>query len=1461
MRVFGIIFAGIIGLCWPLSAWSQEDKILKEQVETIFRDLRAADRKMLTEECLRTWNASFLSAAEKDSVSTMFKKLQDLRMPATSELKFFAENINNFCRKEEKENLLVWLEGLKQVMRSKEKQKTNIRNYLSLTHGLICRDILYRGKTHLWLANGETSWKRDSVIEVCFKNAKLCCKTPKDSIFVYGTELLYKLNTRFVEGKGGKVYWQSPDTLYAELSAYGIDMDVSDYQADSVQFVYEKKFCTPLWGSLKDNALKYARNKENKYPQFTSYSTDIEIDSVFRGISFRGGINYNGTKLSGFGEEGKPACLDISPNDTIHLFLYSKRFSIDTARIIAGMAEMVLPLDSGRFYHPEVNFSYTSHNHTVVIKRITEQSLHVPFRDDYHQILFNVEQIIWPVDSVSMEMQMNSRSGLFKATVESLNFFDDNIYDRMQGIDEIHPLNGLHKASARWGRNTFTLSEYADFVRKPIDQLRRQIIALSYEDFVGYNASTDEVTLKQRLFDYTRARVGLKDYDNIRFASHPKDSRINAVLHLKNYNLKIFGVDRFTISTVKDIYVEPSDKCVVMLKNRDMEFNGKLKAGMFDMFGNKLYFSYDKYTIDLTQVDSTGMYLADKGSGKRGRKVNSLIRDVTGDIVIDKPNNKSGKKKNSGFPVFNSTKESYVYFDDPAIRDGVYKKEKFYFIIQPYTLKNINDSEKFRYAFSGTLVSHILPDIKDTLLLMNDNTLGMAYETPGEGLELYGKGKLKSKVQLNQQGFIADGKVDLNASNFRSPSIVLMPDSMLCRSDLLTVEGIPGQRPAAKGKKVAIKYWRQDNNLQAMSGEIPFEVYNARIRHSGTLFVYEDLLNASGKLELEGARLDASLFRLEENNVLSDRTALQLSSFANKNIQLNTSNVTANLDLIQNKGKFMNNEDANMADFPSNKYKCSFKSFTWYMKEAYLNIGIEDEKELQRIWQIEDIMRMPEQGKNVFVSTDKACDSLHFMAPLAKYNLNTGDIHCQWVNHIDLANGRFYPDYGKIYINSNGDIQEFKNGTFLCNLEDKGKTLYKVNLKLKGFYTFNGGGDFDYVNQDRRKNLIHFTEIGTDTSRHIYARVNIRPEDGFYLNEGITYQGDIFMFSKEKDLFFKGYTRLTADDTYLKHTWLKVKTYFEAQDVRIPVEIENRDDKDRRIFNGVFLNVDKTVQPYAAFNSSRRFYNDELLLGGKGEMVWDSLQQKYVITDTNAGKHYRLCYTPSVHTVSGFGKLGMELKIPGISQRMSGDISYNLKEEELNVGNVLYCLDFRLLNKIENILLKDFTDKRRKSIVADSSLVAKLETFYGKGLLPLALKQLHKNSNNIPDSLDAFFVLDSLNFTWDAQRRSYVSKGEVLVRSIRKRPVEQKMNIAMELVRRRSGNEIYVYIYDDQKWYYFEYTDRSLYTVSSNAEYNEALKNEKADKKIVRDKEKQTLYTITLCPDSKKGRFMKRMGI
>ncbi|GHV69416.1 hypothetical protein FACS1894199_18120 [Bacteroidia bacterium] len=106
-------------------------------------------------------------------------------------------------------------------------------------------------------------------------------------------------------------------------------------------------------------------------------------------------------------------------------------------------------------------------------------------------------------------------------------------------------------------------------------------------------------------------------------------------------------------------------------------------------------------------------------------------------------------------------------------------------------------------------------------------------------------------------------------------------------------------------------------------------------------------------------------------------------------------------------------------------------------------------------------------------------------------------------------------------------------------------------MNIRGRLTFNGSGDYTYVNQDKLKIPIRFTSIGADTARLIYASINFTVEDDFKLNKGFIYKGEMRLQSRHPDMCFNGFVRMTSDSLYLKHSWLKTRTHLVASDIRI----------------------------------------------------------------------------------------------------------------------------------------------------------------------------------------------------------------------------------------------------------------------------------------------------------------------
>ncbi|MDE5610750.1 MAG: hypothetical protein K2I90_01880, partial [Odoribacter sp.] len=393
--------------CMPVIAMAQDAKVLTGQLETIFKGLRPADRKVLVGDYVEAMTSSLLSAEEKSAVETVFQGLQDLHVPVVPDLQNYVLCVNGFGKRQEKENLMLWLKGVQKALSAPERKRTAVKTYLESVSLLASRQVLYEGNGWQWQFDGKMVW-RDKPLRVDFQDGNLICATRKDTIRVYSTQGTYVVGEEVVKARGGQVKWKDNEEMCADLNRYSVNLKGSAYTADSVLFRYASRFSYPLAGTLKDNALKYARGKDTPFPEFNSYAEDVEIRDIYRDMSFRGGILYKGVKFFGTGSDEHPALLEVVPNDSISLKLYAKQFSFDSARIISGHTAMEIVMEGGEITHSDINFLYTLPQHTVTLKRNSEQSQHSPFRDSYHQILFNMEEIYWPLDSNYLEMRMGN---------------------------------------------------------------------------------------------------------------------------------------------------------------------------------------------------------------------------------------------------------------------------------------------------------------------------------------------------------------------------------------------------------------------------------------------------------------------------------------------------------------------------------------------------------------------------------------------------------------------------------------------------------------------------------------------------------------------------------------------------------------------------------------------------------------------------------------------------------------------------------------------------------------------------------------------------------------------------------------------------------------------------------------------------------------------------------------------
>jgi len=340
---------------------------------------------------------------------------------------------------------------------------------------------------------------------------------------------------------------------------------------------------------------------------------------------------------------------------------------------------------------------------------------------------------------------------------ESNNYYSDMAFQQLQGNAPHNPLNEIKRFTHYAMRNEFDDLEFADFLGISEPAVHRYLLALSYKGFIQYNFKTGHVKIKPKLDDYILASINKKDYDVMRFISDASDAsnegtnnkgiKRNAFLSLLNNNIHIAGVRLIHLSDSQNVSIYPAGGKIILKKNRDFDFSGKVLAGMFLYKGTNFSFSYDKFKLDLPDIREMKMQVKTGELDQYGlpimKTVRNKIENMSGELLIDDPMNKSGLKNYPKYPIFYSKKDAYVYYDSKKIQQGVYKRDNFYFQVYPYEMDSLNSVDGSRINFEGHFVSAgIFPPFEETLRVMPDLSLGFNRKTPPQGYPLYG-GKAK----------------------------------------------------------------------------------------------------------------------------------------------------------------------------------------------------------------------------------------------------------------------------------------------------------------------------------------------------------------------------------------------------------------------------------------------------------------------------------------------------------------------------------------------------------------------------------------------------------------------------------------------------------------------------------------------------------------------------------------------
>ncbi len=1464
-----------------LAAQAQTKPFTDDQavfLEEVTAFLVAADKKegkpFVEQLFTPAWNSSYLTPAQRSRVVEMANFMLKKRYEAFPHFRDYLAAVAAFVNSgRPAAEFDTWMRSLDAMVQSGRKK--NFTAFIEMCAGLFTDNTLYKSASTQWRSSsGIFTFVYDSVPKVVFTKLDLVCLAKGDSAVIRNTSGTYFPAEELWRGRGGRVDWRraglKPEATFAEWDhAYAVKVKSASFEVDSVRF-NDPYFEKTLLGKVTDKVLANVDADEASYPRFESYDRRMRIRDIVEGIDFEGGFTMLGSKLQGYGTKEEPAFLTFYRDKRPFIITKGLLYTIEPERISSQDVAVSIRLDKDSLHHPSVSLRFLKDKRQLSLIKKDEGLSKGPYYDTYHNLDMYFELLTWKQGDPLLQMGNLQGSSQTRASFESYNYFKEKRYNAMLGVDAVHPLVRLRDHQKANG-DVFTATDFAVATRLQKPQVVPMLIDMANKGYIDYDVETEVVTVKPRLREHVLASAGKVDYDVLQFNSNSEDG-VNATINLLNNDLALKGVARIILSDSQDVKVFPKDELVTMKKDRDFSFGGMVKAGKLTYYGKEYFFHYQPFVIDLLNVDSVSFmadsFDKDENGLTRLVRVKNVLEKVTGTLEIDAPSNKSGlqQEKYPQYPKFNSTQESYVFYDRGAIQKGVYLRDRFYYRSDPFQLDSLDDFTNDGLTFTGILVSAgIFPDIREPLRLQPDYALGFVRPTGAGGLPLYGrKASFTNTVSLNYKGLQGDGDMTFLTTQATSTNFVFCPDSTFGVADTLfnVASKIPALNvPNVNGARLFTRLEPAKDLLLAEKRERPMTMFDGQAFLHGRTELTPNGMTGAGLVDFTNATLASKLFQFQTMRIHADTSDFRLTEGDTASIAFKTDNVNATVKLDERVGEFVSNGNETKVEFPVNQYICFMDRFKWFMDQGDLEL----ESDRTAAAGSEDLQL---SGSN-FISIRPDQDSLSFMAPKARYDLKKHLITANDVQYIQVADALVTPDSMRVRIRRNAEMDPLTNAVITANFVTKHHRIYNATVDIKAKRNYSASGDYDYVDEAKKAFRIRLQNVNVDTAYQTYARGRILEEEGFQLSPAFDFFGDVLLQASIKELTFTGSTRIMHDCPGLERNWMRFSGPVDPLEVFIPVGDTLKDDKGLSIGNGVFLTSDDPFKTYGTFLSRKQDKDDRTIIAGRGLLYFDKARREYMIGPKDkirqrnlpgdlvslSNADCRLVGDGHIRTGTDLGRVKLD--------------GYGTLEQTAEKGTTAHVALYADFHFHDNAL-----EKMAADILAypDQKQVDISKTPYERSLREvLGLERSDKliselslkgEIKRLPDELQKAIMLCDVNLAWNPDDQAWQSQGPIGVGTVLKKPLFRQLKGKVEVQRKRSGDVMTILLMlDDQTYWFFQYARNYLYAYSSNAEFNTMLSELKDDKRVLESKKDEPAYQFIVGNKRKVDEFRDRFGL
>ncbi len=1453
----------------------QDHEQFIKELKTSLIETEQKTLKQLAKDFSKFWEEKADSTV-KDVIISNVNKLLAARLRLSPHIRYYLEaTLLNFADTSvvSPSFFFEWnkmLESLLAVKKISPKRRKGIDNFLEFIRYFVEDRSLFVAAGHRWriaTTNIKMKTKGDTVI-VSVPKTILEGVAINDTFRLYNTEGVFNTWSKKWQCSGGEVRWkQYPrEKVRIELPPFEFSMERSRFSVDSAVFINKFYFDEPILGLFqqrlepltappeKVDTLIYQRKT---YPRFYSYDTSyvIKLSAI---ATYKGPVGMKGNRIVG-------ANLNKKSKSTITITKDGKPFIISRGHEFIFRPEeevkgdktftVIRVSDTDSIYHPGAFLKYMIREGKVMLIRGEEGIRGAPFTSSFHKMEMKPHALTWVVGTDTIYLEMLWGVGKLEAVINSVNYYDEELFTEYAKVTDYHPAARLGRYVMENGYYELTEEEVRDIwnPRLSLRAIRPVLYNMVRDGFIDYDDEAGIIRVREKLIFYTKAAQGRVDYDHLYIPLVDKD-RYYGFINLANMELKGQGAKMVILSKRQNAVLYPEGGEVTIHYNRDITLDSaRFQLGRFLVFWNKgCYFDYEKFTVDVDEVDSLRLTIPTGEYDIYGREVmvpvKSVIEDLSLIAYIDAPFNKSGRHKLLQYPIIKSKDYSYVYYERPEIQNKAYKRENFYFRLDPFVFDSINAFDPKAIAFDGVFVSaNIFPEIRTKLILRPDTSLGIYEQTPEEGYPIYaGKGTYVGTIDMSHHGLWGtNDEVYFSTATLNADSVLFLPEEMRTIAQELAIEPEKGF-PQVSGKDIQTVWRPYADTMALTTTSSPFSMYDQQVTMSGTLYMGESYLDGCGELDVFEAYMRSCSFHFRTTDFSADTAYVSFEGTTVDTLALEVSATRVNMDMAHRKGTFMAYGDSLITRFPYNKYVTNLDAFDWFV----------DAHEMHFYSQ--------EGDSALFLSVNPAQDSLNFKGFKAKFYLDSMLLTVEGIPYIRVADAFVYPYQGIAQIEGGAVMRPLKNSEIRADTIHKYHRFYNATTHIYSRLRFRATGLLDYVDKTGRSQAVKLDSIyvrifdSLDQNGNVvwkkyvtFADGYIPEEQNFTLNPGIFYRGKVRVYAPLKQLHFNGYARLDLKNQYVITQWFSVNDTLKPDSMYISV-VGSRNPAGQYVYAGwhIYL-IDYTMYP--SVMRAKREPNDHDIFVGKDALTYDP--DAGIVTVTHHDRFYKLTkrgpwfqYNDKTGTIEVEGPFEIFRQLGLFEVKAAGYGTHSLDTPAFDM-NLTIAIDMPLNKKVVDKLY-DFVKANSFEYMDINYNDANVQTGF-INLLPedevtkfideTEIQGFYTPSTKV---LPHVIVLTNVQLHWDPIRKLFYHMGPVGIVSINGEPVHKMVPAYIQIVKKRSGDYFQAFFDLGYEWLFLRYRTNNLEIAASTNEIRETILSLKKKERKIKDPETKRIFQL-----------------